>query len=1018
MKKVLLVIGGIVAILLIATAVIPVMYKDKLRVVLEKELNKSLNANVVFSEVQVSMFRHFPNLTLTLDNLLVTGKGEFRGDTLLSTKELDLELALFKLFAGKTELKSMYFLEPDVHILVHKNGDANYNIAIADTTKPADTTSSVSLNMDKVILENADIIYHDESIGSYIEMLGVYHEGSGNFTNAIFDWTTKTDVRAFTMDYDNVRYLDQKESSLDMVMEVNTNTFKFTFKENNVRINHFHFGIEGWFTMLPNGYDMDMKFAAKKTMFSNILSLMPGIYMEDMKKMKTDGDIAFDGWMKGFYSDSTLPAYHLNLKVNNAMFKFDSLPMPVENIMFDLVADNKDGKPESTILDFKTFKMKMDKNVVDGKIRIEGLKNYNVAGEIKADIDLDDIDKMYPIKHVLVEGHLKADVVINGTYNDSLKQYPAYHADLRLQDGSFKIDTLPVPVEKIQFHLVADNKDGKAESTIFNFETFGMKMDKNTLSGNLLVQGLKTYKLKGELKADIDLDDLDKVYPTKNMTTKGDLKIDVTLDGTYDSTLKKFPNIDAKFNLTNGYLKSSDYPEPIKEIHLVAEVTNTTGTLAGSKLNIMKLTYTLEDEPFIISGSVVNFDDYNYDLKIKGAVDLGKMTKVYPVQGMNISGIIDTDIETKGRVSDVEAKRYGRIATSGSLEIKDLQVSGTSIARPVKISDALFTFTPAKIVLEHFTGKFGRGTVTMKGELSDYMAFITDDTKDMIKGDLDLKCDTLDINEWMPKQSATTATAPATPAKADTATTLTVIAIPKNIDFVFDSDINYCLYDDMQMTDMQGEIRIKDGVMTMNETGFNAIDAKFYLSGDYNTSDIKHPYIDFDLSIKELDIQKAYKDLSIIRTLAPAAANMHGIFSVDYTLKSDLDKHMQPITPSMLGGGTIRIHEAKIDGMKLFDEMHKVSKKDELHDPSINDFVLETEIKNNKIFVKPASLKVNGLNTEIQGSNDISGTMDYLIKVELLPIEKLKIPFHVTGSYDKPKVAMGKAKSDSTFVNQ
>ena len=894
MKKVLLIIFAIFVLLVGIVIAIPIIYKDKLRAILEKELDKNLNADVDFKEIHAGIFKQFPNITLTLDSLIVTGKGEFNGDTLLATKQLDVELNLQKLILSrKVELKSLYFYEPDIHILIHKDGNANYNIAVTDTTtKSSDTTSSVSLNMDKVILENADIIYNDESMPCYVEMLGVYHEGGGDFSNAIFDWTTKTDMRAFTVDYDNVRYLDQKESSLDMVMEVNTNTYKFTFKENNIRINHFHFGIEGWYTMLPNGYDMDMKFAAKKTVFSSILSLLPGIYMGDMKKMKTDGDLAFDGFVKGLYSDSSMPAYHVNLKVNNAMFKFDSLPMPVENIQFHLVADNKDGKPESTILDFKTFAMKMDDNTVKGNLRIEGLKNYALQGDIKADIDLDDIDKFYPM--------------------DSL-------------------------------------------------------------------------------------------------VTKGDLKVDVKVNGVYNKALKKFPALDAKFSFTDGYIKSKDYPEPMKDIHLIAEAKDSTGNLKDGKLSIIKLTYTLEDEPFAISGSIINFDDYNYDLKIKGAVDLAKLTKIYPVKGMTLAGIIDTDIETKGKVSDVEAKRFNKVTTSGSLEIKDLQASGAAIARPVKISEALFTFTPEKIILEKFSGKFGRSSVTLKGELTDYMAFATNNTNDLIKGDLDLQCDTLDINEWIPKPTKA-------PAKADTTNTLTVIAIPKNIDFVFDSDINFCLYDDMKMTELKGEIRINNGTLSLTETGFNALDAKFYMSGDYNTSDLKHPFMDFDINIKELDIQKAYKDLSIVRTLAPAAQNMHGIFSVDYTLKSDLDKHMQLVTPSMLGGGQIRIHEAKIDGMKLFDEIHKVSKKQELQNPSINDFVLDTEIKNNQIVVKPTSLKISGLNTDIQGTNNISGTMDYLIKIELLPIEKLKIPFHVTGSYDKPKIAMGKAKSDSTFA--
>jgi len=459
MKKILLIIAAVFILLIGVVIALPTIYKNKLKSILEKEADENLNAEVTFTNVHASLFKQFPNITITLDSLVITGKDEFKGDTLLATKQLDIALNLKKvIFESKLEIRRLYLHEPYIDILIHKDGNANYNIAIADTTKKTtDTSSSVTLNMEKVILENADIKYKDETIGSYIEMLGVNHEGKGNFSKAIFDWTTKTDVRSFTFDYDKVRYLNQKETSLDMVMEVNTNTFQFTFKENNIRINHFHFGIEGWFTMLNNGYNMDMKFAAKKTMFSNILSLLPGIYMKDMKKMKTNGDLAFDGFVKGLYTDSAMPAYHVNLKVNNAMFKFDSLPLPVENINFHLVADNKDGKPENTILDFKTFRMTMDDNSVNGTMRIEGLNNYAIRGDIKADIDLADIEKFYPIDSMIIKGDLKVDIKMNGIYNQALKKFPIVDAKINYTNGYVKSKDYPEPMTDI--HLIAEAID-------------------------------------------------------------------------------------------------------------------------------------------------------------------------------------------------------------------------------------------------------------------------------------------------------------------------------------------------------------------------------------------------------------------------------------------------------------------------------------------------------------------------------------------------------------------------------
>jgi AsmA protein len=231
------------------------------------------------------------------------------------------------------------------------------------------------------------------------------------------------------------------------------------------------------------------------------------------------------------------------------------------------------------------------------------------------------------------------------------------------------------------------------------------------------------------------------------------------------------------------------------------------------------------------------------------------------------------------------------------------------------------------------------------------------------------------------------------------------VEVPKNIDFVFDSDIKYLVYEDIFIKNMDGEIKMKDGILSLNETGFNTLNALFKVSGDYNTQNIKHPLFDFDLEIKELDINKVYKEVKLIRDLAPAMADTYGVFSIDYKLKGELDKTMSPKTETLVGGGEVRIADAKINGMKIFEEISKAAKKKEINDPHLKDLVITTEIKDNQIFVKPFAMKISGFDAKIEGKNDIQGAINYIVKLQLLAID---IPFHVTGTYDNPKVALGK----------
>jgi AsmA protein len=1007
-KRAVLIISGLIALVILALYLLPIVYKENIESKAKKEINKATRAQINFDRVSVSFFKDFPNITISLHDLNIIGENEFFGDTLADIKEAAVELGTWDLlFEKETELKSVHLKDAVFDIIVLKNGSANYDIFIEDrTAKNNSDSSSINLALDEIKITNGTIEYTDKLTNTYLSMEGFDHIGKGDFQKDIFDYSTETKVSKMTLHYDNIKYLKKKEVQLNMIMEMNLKENIFSFKENIIRINHFQIGLEGFIKMLKTGTEMDLKFAAKETEFKNILSLIPGVYMHDFKNIKTKGEIAFDGFVKGKYLDDStdiIPAFHVNMKIKDAMFKIDTLPNPVENIQLDLVIDNKFGIIDSTIFDLKKFHLNMGKHPVDGRIKLEGINHCRIDADMIANLELSELEAIYPIKGIDLKGKMDFSLNAKGKYineKKGLQQIPAFHLDMKLTNGKIKYDSLPAAFEDIQLHLLAENKNGELENTVVDFKSIHMDMGGNPIHGHARVEGYKNYFINADISANLDLADIEKIYPIKNLTLKGMFDLDVKAKGTYNDSKKIFPAIDAKMNLKNGYLLSGDYSEPVENIHLISEAINKTGNFSDTKLNLQTLTYTLEGEPFDVSGTISDLENYIYDLKIKGLVDLDKVTKIYPVEGLKLSGIIDTDIKTSGRLTDIEAGRYDKTSSEGTVELKEMRISGESVPAPIRIKDALFSFTPTKIVLKKMDGKIGKGTLNLTGDLYNYMSFLVPNGE-LIKGDLNLVCDTLDLNLIMAKKKIVKET-------NDTIHSIALWEVPRNIDFVFDSYINVLKYEDILIKRLKGEIKIKDGMLSLNETGFNSLNARFKINGDYNTKNIKHPFFDLDIDIKELDIHKAYTEIKLIRDIAPAVADAYGIFSITYKLKGELNKKMSPKTETLTGEGEIRIAEAQINGMKIFEEISKTAKKKQINDPHLKDLIIKTEIRDNQLFVKPFSMTISGFDAEVEGVNDIKGTIKYIVRMELLSIDKIKIPFHVTGTYDNPKVAIGK----------
>ncbi|HWY36542.1 MAG TPA: AsmA-like C-terminal region-containing protein, partial [Nitrosopumilaceae archaeon] len=196
-----------------------------------------------------------------------------------------------------------------------------------------------------------------------------------------------------------------------------------------------------------------------------------------------------------------------------------------------------------------------------------------------------------------------------------------------------------------------------------------------------------------------------------------------------------------------------------------------------------------------------------------------------------------------------------------------------------------------------------------------------------------------------------------------------------------------------------------------NETGFNTMDSKFILSGDYSTKDNKHPMFDLDISIDKLDINKAYRMFIDEKGVAPAK----GLFSTKYALKGELTPDFTPISSTLIGKGKITIDSVSVKGMKLFEHIKTVSKKDEFSNPELNDINMDTEIRSGKFLIYPFTFKVSKFSTEVEGSQGFDNTMNYSIKISVPPFKKLKIPISIIGTSDKPIIKLGKGFDNTDF---
>ncbi|MCK6617303.1 MAG: hypothetical protein L6Q51_06640 [Cyclobacteriaceae bacterium] len=871
-KKIAIGLLIFVIVLVAAAFVLPIVFKDDIKAAIDRELAKSVNADVVFDadKFSLTLFRNFPSITVEMRDFGVINREPFSGEVLFATEKLEVEVNLKDiLFGDKLKIKGITLVRPIINVRVLEDGRANYDIAIpsGDTTATSEEAGEFSFGIDHWQVVDGDVTYDDKSIPFLLELKNMNHKGSGDFSQASFDLKTSTMVDTVNVGYAGDMYLANKRARIDAVISISEEYTKYTFKENTAKINDFAMSFDGWLKMNEDNFDMDISFKSPENTFKSLLSLVPGMYSESFKDIQTDGELAFDGFVKGIYSEKQMPAFKVNLKVSDAMFKYPDLPTPINNINLDMVVDNKDGVIDNTVIDVKKFHMDFGANPFDARALISKLYPTQVDANLQAKLNLAEVSKMFP------------------------------------------------------------------------------------------VQGLEL---------------------------KGSYAVNLKANGVYDSLKKTIPSIDAAMSLANGYVRSSEFPLPLQDMAFNASIKNNSGKMAETTIAVKNFAMVMDNEKFTADLLIQNLEDYTWDVKANGGIDLEKITKIFPLEGITLVGKVKADLQTRGKMSDLEAERYDKLPTSGSASLKDFKYTSKDLPYAVTLSQAEMAFDPKKIEMKQVTGTIGRSDFNITGAVSNYIGYLFG-KNELLKGSMSFSSNLLDLNEFM------TDTGEETPA-ADTAS-YGVIPVPKNIDFVLKSSIRTVRMMDFTITNAAGDIVVKDGIANLSGLSFNMLGGAFTVNGTYNPTDLAHPKYDFGLKIENLSIAQSAASFSLVRSYAPVAGLVNGNFSTDFKISGELLQNMMPNLKTVNGDGLVKIAQAALKESKLISGITSLTKLDNTNEVTMKDVLMSASIKNGRLSVKPFEVKFGNYKTTVAGSTGIDGSIDYALKMDV-PAGKLGTQFN------------------------
>ena len=686
----------------------------------------------------------------------------------------------------------------------------------------------------------------------------------------------------------------------------------------------------------------------------------------------------------------------------------------------------------------------------DYRINLTGKADMNDGGDLGLDLDfntntldIEDVLSYLPekvvksFKGITFKGKLELENgTVNGILNDTLM--PLITAKVTANHAEVGIPQLPYPLKDITLSTLLDlNLNDSINARDIQLDA-QMNRSKFTVTGAIADLADKMH-LDVNLRSNLVMNDLKSFLP-KNTALGGRAQIKMALNSTLDDFLKAVT--DYQFNprlRANADLALNDFNFSMDSIQARSPKMNLKLTLPASRA--MKG----RKGAFVgLNGDVLNasmgktLDADLSSVKIEGCVDQlsGGIDRILSNLNLEVGALkLDYDsihldanspvitLETtpgkkKGLNAVVTFKSRDLNANAGDsyiLKTQSLALNATAKEDPSKekpldrwnptadfvlnnaklnmvgldetvvIPTIDFLLSKNELGFRRGTVKLGKSDLTLEGNVINISKWM-EDHKNLMKAELQVTSNYLDINEIMDLTSGLGVAADSTEVTSNDQTEDNPFMVPEGIDFNFGIKAKKALYGNFDLHDLGGTATVKDGTLLLREIGFTNEAAEMQLTAMYQSPRKNHLFLGMDFHLLNVQIYDLLHLIPEIDTIVPmlktfdGAAEFH--IAAQTNLKSNYELKMSTLRASAdIEGANLRVKD--IASFTKITDMLKVSTNGEYKVDSID---IQLTAFRNEVDLWPFQVCLGKYKATIDGHYNLNTIGEYHISVTDSPL--------------------------------
>ncbi len=505
-------------------------------------------------------------------------------------------------------------------------------------------------------------------------------------------------------------------------------------------------------------------------------------------------------------------------------------------------------------------------------------------------------------------------------------------------------------------------------------------------SNELIINGLHT-----DLNGDITLDEEDILFDLKAAASNSNLNEILTLipaiyTSEYEDIISRgnssfttsfigkynelsFPAYSLRAKIDNGYFKYPDLPLAMEDMNVSINIFSKDGTANSTIIDIPTIAFKVKDDPF--SGRLIMsqiFTSPVIDLSAHGEINLEMLSSLIPIEGLELKGKIDGDLDIKGALDDIQKSEVNKFTASGEFLVEDLYYKSSEMKKALDVTNGHLAIRNQGVTIDKLIGKLGDNDVDFYGRFDRFFSYIFND--EPLEGMAVLTSNRFNLNDFYASNES----------KESGTAEMTLVEIPGNLKLQLSAAVDQLQYDDLIFDNFTGSFQIEDKKFTINDLATTFLDGRLDFSGLY-AYDPSVPFARFDITYSEIELHRLLDKFSVMTAFAPLAEKIESISSAKLKFSSPLALDMSPKLDQVDLSGILSLRNISVDDNEVFKSLDKKLGTNHFNEGRLKDMLLNFSLKEGKLFTQPFNIRADQANLELSGVSKLDQTIDYTGKL-------------------------------------